>query len=157
MRKIQIICVGKTQHDYLKTGIEQFEKKLRRICNLKWTTVKEADYSRGTTSQWRKEEGKRILKALPESHFIFACDEKGRQFSSISFANKLTQLNNAGHSQCCFLIGGAFGLSDEIVSKANLKLSLSTMTFTHQMVRLFLIEQIYRAFTIINNEKYHHE
>lgn len=157
MRKIRIICVGKTQDTYLLEGIKIFEKKLKRFCSFSWVFIKEAAYKKGNKSQWLSEENERLLKTVDPRHFIVACDEKGHAHTSPKFAKLFQSIANSGHSHIDFIVGGAYGLPQEILQRANLKLSLSEMTFTHQMIRLLLIEQIYRAFTIINNIKYHHE
>ncbi len=157
MKKIRVVCVGKTRDAYLLEGIKLFEKKLKRFCSFSWVPVKEAAYQKGNKELWLSEENNRLQKALDPGNFIIACDEKGQAHTSRKFAGLFQSIANSGHSRIDFIIGGAFGLPQEILQKANLQLSLSEMTFTHQMIRLLLIEQIYRAFTIINNTKYHHE
>lgn len=157
MRKIRIICVGKTQDSHLNEGLKIYENKLKRYCKLEWLIVKEANYSSGNKTNWLNTEAKNISKALSTKNFTIVCDEKGKQFSSTEFASKVSTLANQGISNIDFIIGGAFGLPKEIVLASQLKLSFSKMTFTHQMIRLILAEQIYRVFTIINNEKYHHD
>jgi len=156
MRKIRIITVGKTQDKYIRDGVAVFEKKLKHYCELNLVVVKEANYANGSAQQWNQEEGQKLIKLMNPRHFTICCDEKGSSFDSIQLANAFQNWSNTGYSTLDFLIGGAFGFSDEVRSKANIVLSLSPMTLTHQMVRLFLIEQVYRAFTIIRNEKYHH-
>lgn len=156
MRKIRIICVGKNRDPYLKSGIELYEKKLKRYCKLDWEIIKEANYNRESQVQWVQEESTRLIRTISPKSFTIACDEHGASFSSTKLANQFGNAANKGFSQIDFVIGGAFGLSKDLSSKANLTLSLSPLTFTHQMVRLILIEQIYRVFTILNNEKYHH-
>ncbi|MCG8337159.1 MAG: 23S rRNA (pseudouridine(1915)-N(3))-methyltransferase RlmH [Proteobacteria bacterium] len=157
MRKIRVVCIGKTQDAYLTEGIKIFEKKLKRFCSFSWVFVKEAAYKKGNKNNWLAEENDRLQKTLGPGHFTIACDEKGQTHTSPKLAGLFQSIANSGHSQIDFIIGGAYGLPQEILQKANLKLSLSEMTFTHQMIRLLLIEQIYRAFTILNNIKYHHE
>jgi 23S rRNA (pseudouridine1915-N3)-methyltransferase len=156
MRKIRILCVGKHKDTYVKQGLLSFEKKLHRFCDLEFIFLKEADYHRGSISQSLSDEARRIEKTLSPRHFTVICDDKGKSFSSTGFASELSTQANRGFSTADFIIGGPFGLSEEIKKTGNLRMSLSSMTFTHQLVRLVLIEQIYRAFTIINNEKYHH-
>jgi 23S rRNA (pseudouridine1915-N3)-methyltransferase len=157
MRKIRILCVGKTQDAYLLEGIKNFEKKLKRFCSFSWVVVKEATYKKGNKNQWISQEGERLRKVIDPGNFTIACDEKGKSHTSPEFADLFQAIANSGHSQIDFIIGGAYGLPEEIAKNANLKLSLSDMTFTHQMIRLLLVEQIYRAYTIINNIKYHHD
>ncbi|NQU66103.1 MAG: 23S rRNA (pseudouridine(1915)-N(3))-methyltransferase RlmH [SAR324 cluster bacterium] len=156
MRKIRILCVGKKQETYLNSGIETYQKKLQRYCELEFKTIREADYSSGTPKQWHAKEWKEIQNQLHATAFLIACDEMGVCYSSKAFANKLENIALQGVSRIDFVVGGPYGLPTEIRSRANLVLSLSTMTFTHQMFRLFLVEQIYRALTILNGEKYHH-
>jgi 23S rRNA (pseudouridine1915-N3)-methyltransferase len=102
-------------------------------------------------------EGKLILNKLEISDYIILLDDKGKDFSSLQFSEKLTSLMHTGKKRLVFVVGGAYGVSNDIFSRCNERLSLSRMTFSHQMVRLFFVEQIYRAFTILNNEPYHHK
>jgi 23S rRNA (pseudouridine1915-N3)-methyltransferase len=156
MRKIRVLCVGRKQEPYLKSGIEAYLKKLQRYCEIEFKTVREATYSSGTSKQWHAKEWKEIQNHLHKSSFLIACDEKGSSLSSKAFARKLADISMQGFSSIDFVIGGPYGLPEEVKNRANFVLSLSPMTFTHQMFRLFLIEQIYRAFTILKGEKYHH-
>ncbi|MCP4753446.1 MAG: 23S rRNA (pseudouridine(1915)-N(3))-methyltransferase RlmH [Proteobacteria bacterium] len=155
MRKIRIYCIGKNQEAYLKQGLAVFEKKLRRYCDFQLQCVKEADYASGTKKRWLVEEGRRLLKHDHPNSFSVVCDEKGKSFTSLEFSKEFGKWANRGFSQFDFFIGGPFGLSDEVKNSADLLLGISPMTMTHQIVRLVLIEQIYRSFTIIHNEKYH--
>lgn len=156
MRKIRIICVGKNQEAYLRDGIRIYEKKLKRYCGLNWVFSKEASYGRGSEQQWLQEENKRLSKIINPDAFSIACCDRGQSLTSMALAEKFRVIANRGRSEIDFYIGGPFGLPKEVLDRSNMILSLSEMTFTHQMVRLILIEQIYRAFTIINNENYHH-
>lgn len=156
MRKIRVLWFGKKQETYLKSGIEIYQKKLQRYCEVEFKTIREADYSSGTLKQWHAKEWKEIQNHLHSKAFLIACDETGTCYSSRTFAQKLEAISLQGFSKIDFVVGGPFGLPAEIKSRANLVLSLSPMTFTHQMFRLFLVEQLYRAFTILNGEKYHH-
>ncbi len=156
MKKIRIICVGKTQESYLREGIGHYEKKLKRYCNLTWQVVKEANYGSGSKLLWLDTEQNRLARFVSSSSYSVSCDEQGETLSSLQFADLFQKIANSGHSQIDFFIGGAHGLPEKLTQSTQKKLSLSPMTLTHQMVRLFLIEQIYRAYTIINNEKYHH-
>jgi len=156
MRKVRIICVGKNQDPYLKQGLALYEKKLNRYCHFEFISVKEASYRSGTKIKWLAEESERLLKHFSTDNYSIICDEKGKQFHSIEMANELINKSNHGFSKFDFFIGGPYGLSSEFKKQANLLFSFSAMTMTHQMFRLVLIEQIYRSFTIINREKYHH-
>ena len=157
MRKIRFICVGKTQDAYIKEGIKAFEKKLKRFCIPSWVFVREADYKTGQRQQWMAEEAQRLSKVLIPRSYTIACDEKGDLFDSRKFADHLQSIANSGYSQIDFIIGGPFGLPETIVNSSRTVLSLSPLTFTHQMVRIILMEQVYRAFTIIRNIRYHHD
>jgi 23S rRNA (pseudouridine1915-N3)-methyltransferase len=156
VRKIRIICIGKTQEKYIKNGLEIFSQKVNHYCKLEWITVKEANYASGKIQQWQEHEAEKISKLIHHRNMTIFCDETGHEVSSVKLAGMFTNWSNKGYSGFDFFIGGAFGFSKEIKKKANFLLSLSQMTLTHQMIRLFLIEQIYRTFTIIRKEKYHH-
>ena len=156
MRKIRILCVGKKLESYLKTGIEIYRKKLQRYCQFDMSLLKEADYSKGSIQQWQIKEQREIENRLKSQTFIIACDETGTHLTSAQFADQLEKVAGQGYSRIDFIIGGPYGLPPEIKKQANMVFSMSLMTLTHQMARLILIEQIYRAFTIINGEKYHH-
>lgn len=156
MRKVRIICVGKNQEPYLKQGLAIYEKKLNRYCNFEFIHVKEASYRSGIKKNWLAEESDRLLKYYTSDNFSIVCDEKGKQLKSTEMANEFIKHSNHGFSRFDFYIGGPYGLSNQFKKQANLIFSFSTMTMTHQMFRLVLIEQIYRSFTIIKKEKYHH-
>ncbi len=154
MIKVKILCVGKTNEEYLKIGIDKYTKRLRYYCDFSIECVKEANYT--TKNKNLQVEGKRLLVKIPGNSYNILLDDKGKQTSSQGLADSIEKWTGQGKSNLYFIIGGAFGVSREITEASNIKLSISSMTFTHQMVRLLVIEQIYRAFTIIKNEKYHH-
>jgi len=156
MRKIRILCIGKNQKSYIEQGLLVYEKKIRRYCGFQTVFVKEASYRTKTKQHWVKEEGKSLIKHIVKDHYTIVCDEKGHAITSQDLSKKFISWANNGFSQFDFIIGGAFGLSSEVKSSADFVFSLSPMTMTHQLIRLLLAEQIYRAFTIINGEKYHH-
>mgnify|MGYP002725697613 CR=1 FL=1 len=156
MRQIRVLCVGKKQEPYLKTGIDVYQKKLQRYCRFELIPLKEANYGKGSKLQWQRKEQKEIESQYRPQTYIIACDEKGETLSSPQLADKLKSIANQGFSKIDFVVGGPFGLPQEIKAGSHLMLSLSSMTLTHQMIRLLLAEQIYRAFTIIKGEKYHH-
>ena len=156
MRKIRVISVGKIKEPYLQDGLKIYEKKLSFYCDFSAIHVKESSYKNSDRQKAIDSEADRIQTIVKSNQITVACDEKGKTFNSISFAKLFANWSNQGNSNIDFLIGGAYGLSDKIKSQSSLSLSLSSMTMTHQMVRLFLTEQIYRAFTILNGEKYHH-
>ena len=156
MRKIKIVCVGKNQKSYVSEGLVEYEKRLHRYCGFETVFVKETSYRSGSKKQWIDQEGKGLRKHISPNHFTIACDEKGTSVTSLELSKMFISWANSGYSQFVFLIGGAYGLSHEVKEAADFTLSLSPMTMTHQLVRLILAEQIYRAFTIINGGKYHH-
>jgi 23S rRNA (pseudouridine1915-N3)-methyltransferase len=156
MKKVRVLCVGKTKESYLNTGLELLTRKIGRYCDFSTVIIKEAKYSSGNRQQWLKSEADGISKHLNGSHYTIICDEKGKQMASVVLAESFMKWANQGFSHFDFVIGGAYGISDTLKKQANLVLSFSQMTMTHQMFRLFLYEQLYRSYTIINGEKYHH-
>jgi 23S rRNA (pseudouridine1915-N3)-methyltransferase len=157
--KIQIIQIGKNKDRYIQEGVREFEKRLQQFCNLEIVTLKSA--SEGGKMPKEKvvaEETKRVMAALPRDCHLVVLDEKGRDFSSVEFSDFLGGFKDRGET-LCFVIGGSFGLPDGLkaeASKSGTLLSFSKMTFTHQMIRLFLLEQIYRGFCILNGKEYHY-
>ena len=156
--KIELWSIGKTKDSYLKEGIKIYQKRLSHYVPFEireFDDVKNA--SKLEISKLKKDEADMILKKLPADYSLILLDEKGKQHTSLSFASFLEDHMNYQRKSIIFLIGGAFGFDQKLYDKADLKISLSNLTFSHQMVRLFFIEQLYRAFTIINNEKYHNQ
>jgi 23S rRNA (pseudouridine1915-N3)-methyltransferase len=154
--KITLLQVGKTEAGWLKSGIDEYNARLGHYIRFNIAEVALPRNLKQLSPLALKEaEGKLILKHMQEADQVFLLDEKGRQLSSEDFALWLQKMMNAGTRHLMFVIGGAFGFSDEVYSAAKGKLSLSAMTFSHQMVRLFFTEQLYRAFTILKNEPYH--
>jgi 23S rRNA (pseudouridine1915-N3)-methyltransferase len=152
--KILIIFVGKTNEKYLETGIEEYLKRLSRYVSVATISVK-ASASK-ETNKAMIEEGKNISGKLLPGDFVVTLDEQGNELSSIKFSVELNKWMSGGKSRLVFISGGAYGIDPVIKSKSNYVLSLSKMTFTHQMIRLLFTEQLYRAMTILKNEKYHH-
>lgn len=152
------ICVGKTDEKPLEDLILKYEKRLPSHWNYQRIEIPDLK-NRKTLSelQQKEKEADLIFSKLQSTDFVLILDEKGKHFTSNEFASQLQNLMNQSHKQVVFLIGGPYGFSDRIYMRANQKISLSKMTFTHQMIRLFLTEQIYRAFTILNGKPYHHE
>lgn len=152
--RLRLLWVGKTQEEWVRSGIDEYAARVRRYLPLEIVEVRE---EKGTNpDQMRLKEGERILRALPRNSRLLLLDEAGEQFTSPAFATFLGRERDNGTQELALVIGGAFGF-DEAVRKAAFRtLSLSKMTFTHQMIRPFLLEQVYRAFTILNNESYHH-
>ncbi len=161
MLRISLLWIGKTKHEWLKTGIEHYVKRLKRYFSIKIIELKEpkVKYKQKHHELLKKEQEcqiiKNILRKNPAQYKIIL-DERGKEFNSISFSNFLTQLEQRGIRDIVFIIGGAYGFADEILNLADLKLSLSRFTFTHDMSRLILVEQLYRAANIKANTPYHH-
>lgn len=157
--KIRIAAVGKLKEKYLREGVAEYEKRLRPYASLELLEIPEARLAEKPSQAERKEaladEGRRLLRLVPERGTLIVLDVAGDLLSSEQLAEKMAALALQGQSDLTFLIGGAFGLSDEVRKRADLRLSFSRLTFTHQMVRLLLYEQIYRAFKINRGEKYH--
>ena len=154
--KIQIIQVGKTKDCFIEEGIKEFSKRLQQFCSLEISTLKSA--GAGSSMPREKivsEESVKILQIIPKNAFVVVLDEKGKQMSSVEFSEMIGRGKDGGKT-LVFVIGGAFGLSDGLKNGADLLLSFSKMTFTHQMVRPFLLEQIYRGFCILNGKEYHY-
>ena len=157
--KITIACVGKIKEKYLTAGIEEFSKRLTPFCKLETLAINEErmpdNPSPAEKQQVLERETQRLLAIIPANSYVILLDVIGKQLSSPDLAAKLDELALAGNSHITFVIGGAFGYADALRKRADLVLSFSKMTFTHQMIRLLLIEQIYRAFKISRGEKYH--
>ena len=156
--KIRLIVVGKTNANYLKTGESDYEERLKHYCKFEELIIPPIKNSGKLSKKDLKiKEGKLILKNIDPMDQLVLLDEKGKSFSSIDFSNFLNQKLLDSTKRLVFVVGGAFGFSEEIYKRADSKLSLSKMTFSHQMIRLIFKEQLYRAFTILKGEKYHHE
>lgn len=156
MMKIKIVSVGSIKEKFLKDAISEYLKRLTRFAKIEIIEVDETKIQNKSEEQVKKEEGERLLKRIGQDEFVFLLDLKGELISSEVLAQKINDLINKGISLFTFVIGGTLGLSEEVRKRANIKLSISKMTFTHQMCRMIILEQIYRAFKIINNEEYHH-
>ncbi len=156
--KILLLQIDKTQDSYIAEGIEIYAKRLKNYATFEISTINVPKVVRQRShNEQKQEEAKLIMAAiLPEDQLILL-DEKGKEYSSVEFSNFIAQKQNASVKRLVFLIGGPFGFSEAIYKKANSKISLSQMTFSHQMVRLFFVEQLYRAYSILKGEKYHHE
>ena len=157
--KLTIICAGKIKEKYLSAGIAEFMKRLRPFAQVEIREIHEEkmpdEPSAAEKEQVLQKEGEKLLKLVPSGSYLFVLDVYGSEMASEQLAEKIDQLGIQGRSRTSFLIGGAFGLSKEVRAAADERLSFSQLTFTHQMVRLLLVEQIYRAFKINRHEKYH--
>tara|TARA_B100000768_G_scaffold46738_1_gene45571 strand:+ start:668 stop:1141 length:474 start_codon:yes stop_codon:yes gene_type:complete len=155
--KIRLIVIGKTNASYLKTGESDYEDRLKHYCKFEELLIPQVkNGGKLTHNDLKIKEGKLILKSITPNDQVILLDEKGKSFSSIDFSNLLNQKLLDSTKRLVFVVGGAFGLSEEVYKRADSKLSLSKMTFSHQMLRLIFKEQLYRAFTILKGEKYHH-
>ena len=156
--RITLLQIDKTQDSYLAEGIEIYTKRLRNYTTLAITTINVPKATRQRSfSEQKIEEAKLILSQISDDDFLILLDDKGREYTSIEFSKFIAQKQNASAKHLVFLIGGPFGFDQKIYERANFKLSFSKMTFSHQMIRLFFVEQLYRAYTILKGEKYHHE
>ena len=153
---VKIIAVGKIKESYIKDAIKEYEKRLTSFCSFSVVEVAADQINdEALIDKYKKSEAERILQNIKADAFVITLEIKGRRFSSESFAEKIKEISNDGIKELVFVIGGANGLDTSVSSRSNLKLSFSDMTFTHQMIRVLLVEQIYRAFKINANEPYH--
>ena len=156
--KLKLIFVGKTEDDYLIKGCAIYEKRLENYLPTEVTVIPALKNAKNMRfDQQKQKEGELIMKQLENADFVVLMDEKGKEFRSVEFANFFQQKMNSGIKNLVLIIGGPYGLSPDVYARANQKVALSKMTFSHQMIRLLLIEQCYRAFSILKNEPYHHE
>jgi 23S rRNA (pseudouridine1915-N3)-methyltransferase len=156
--KITLLAVGKTDDSRIAHLTQVYVDRLQHYINFEMEIIPDLKKTKNLSEdQQKNEEGKLILNKLEKSDFITILDEKGKKYTSINFAELINKRSVSGLKRLVFVIGGPYGFSTDVYARANSKLSLSDMTFSHQMVRLFAVEQIYRAFTILRNEPYHHE
>ena len=153
--KFELLFLGKTKDSFLSEGIDEYYSRLIHYVSVSIKTLKVKSKEQWNDTITRQQEGKLLLTHVPAGSFKVVLDSRGRQFTSENMADLLERWEQQGIKQVSFLIGGALGLSAEVVQEADLLFSLSKMTFTHDMTRLFLLEQLYRAFTIKAGEKYH--
>ncbi|MFH1121142.1 MAG: 23S rRNA (pseudouridine(1915)-N(3))-methyltransferase RlmH [Bacteroidota bacterium] len=156
--KITLVVIGKTDEDYLRKGIDIYKNRLSHYIKFEILVIHPLrNFRQLNPHQLKDAEGKLLLKYFTDSDQVVLLDERGKLTTSVEFSVLLQKHLNAGIKHLMFVIGGAYGFSDEVEHAAHYKLSLSRMTFSHQMVRLFFTEQLYRAFTILKNEPYHNE
>lgn len=157
--KIQIICIGKLKEKYWTDAVLEYSKRLSRFCDLEITELKEAKLpDKASEAQEQaviEEEGKNILKHVKDGSYVISLEILGKNLTSVELAEKMEELPLMGKSHVTFIIGGSLGLSRDVSKRADFKLSFSKMTFPHQMMRVILLEQVYRAFKINKNEAYH--
>ncbi|WP_072990998.1 23S rRNA (pseudouridine(1915)-N(3))-methyltransferase RlmH [Pseudozobellia thermophila] len=154
---IKLLAIGKTDSKPLQLLISEYENRLKHYIRFSMEVIPDIKNAKNLSEAQQKEkEGEMILKKLAPTDILILLDENGKQYTSVDFSNYLQKKMNSGIKQLVFVIGGPYGFSDAVYQKAQGKISLSKMTFSHQMVRLFFVEQVYRAFTILKNEPYHH-
>lgn len=155
---IKLLAIGKTDNKNLQVLIDEYIKRLGFYIKFDLEIIPDIKNAKNLSEvQQKQKEGELILAKLSATDHLILLDENGKSFSSVGFADELQKKMNSGIKTLVFVIGGPYGFSDEVYQKAHGKISLSKMTFSHQMVRLFVIEQIYRSFTILRNEPYHHQ
>ena len=155
---IELIVVGKTDSKEVEALVEMYSKRVNRYCRFSITTLADVRNTRNMTPQRQKQlEGEAILRLVGEGDYLALMDERGAQYTSVEYAQWLQKRMLSGVKRLAIVIGGPYGFSEDVYKRANEKISLSKMTFSHQIVRAIFAEQLYRAFTILNNEPYHHE
>lgn len=154
---IKLLAIGKTDNKQLKPLIDDYQKRLGHYIKFNIEIIPDLKKGKNLSEdQQKKKEGELILNKLKATDVLILLDENGKQMNSVEFSIYLQKHMNSGIKQLVFVIGGPYGFSQEVYNKAKGKLSLSKMTFSHQMIRLFIVEQLYRGFTILRNEPYHH-
>lgn len=154
---IKLVCIGKTDKKELEALIRIYSDRLQHYIKFEFDIIPDLKKTKNLDeNQQKSKEGELILSGIQNSDFMVLLDENGKHFSSESFSEYIQKRMNTGLKRLIFVIGGPYGFSEEIYKRADSKISLSKMTFSHQMVRLFFTEQLYRAFTILKNEPYHH-
>lgn len=153
-----LIVVGKTNSSYIQEGEKEYIKRIKKYTNFNYTEVPVLkNASKLSEQELKKKEGELLLKKISKESYIVLLDENGREMGSVEFADKVNNYQIRNIRDLCFIVGGAYGFSEDVYRRANEKLSLSRMTFSHQIIRMFFLEQLYRAFTIIKGEPYHHK
>ena len=159
MIHLNIICVGKLKEKYLKDAIDEYSKRLGKYCVLKIIELQDeslpSKLNESIIQDIKNKECKKILENIKSTSYVIALDLKGKQHTSEEFSRKIEEISVRGFSDITFIIGGTLGLTDELLNRANEMICFSKMTFPHQLIRVFLLEQIFRGFKISNNETYH--
>tara|TARA_B100000809_G_scaffold148981_1_gene146453 strand:+ start:1459 stop:1929 length:471 start_codon:yes stop_codon:yes gene_type:complete len=154
--KIRLITIGKTDESYLREGINKYVSRLKHYINFEMIELPDVKTGKKLNINLQKEaESKELVKLISKSDFVVLLDENGKEFNSVGFSDYIQKRMNSG-LDLCFIIGGPFGFSKEMYDRANQKIALSQMTFSHQMIRLLFVEQVYRSYSILKGEKYHH-
>lgn len=154
--KLAFLMVGKTAETYFADAMQEYEKRIKRFVPFETIVIPDIKGVRESAMQ-KQAEGEMILKSLRNDDYVILLDEHGREYSSMEFAGRVERLLGLPNKRGVFVTGGAYGFSDEVKKRGNELVSLSKMTFSHQLVRVVFTEQLYRAFTIVNNQPYHHE
>lgn len=155
--QVELIVIGKTNANYLQTGIDDYVDRLKHYVPFKLTVIPDIKNAKSLSQEQLKiKEGELILKNLNKSDLLILLDENGKTFTSVSFSKYMQTHMLAGRKKVIFVIGGAYGFSKDVYHRSNGKVALSAMTFSHQMVRMIFVEQLYRAMTILKGEPYHH-
>ena len=159
MLNVSIVCVGKIKENYLKDAISEYSKRLSKFCNLNIIELPDeklpSKLNDSIINEIKNKESNKMMQAIKKDSYVICLDLKGKQFSSEEFSNKLDNIALNFNSSITFVIGGTLGLNEEILSLSSEKICFSKMTFPHQLIRVFLLEQLFRAFKISNNETYH--
>lgn len=156
--EIRLLTVGKTTVKFVADGISEYENRLKHYVPFSIVAIPDIRNTRKLTFDQQKEaEGKTILAQLATSDFVVLLDEHGKEFTSVQFASEIEKRMASGSKRIVFCVGGPYGFSADVHRRANAEISLSRLTFPHELVRLLFVEQLYRAFTILRNEPYHHE
>ncbi|MEJ5052968.1 23S rRNA (pseudouridine(1915)-N(3))-methyltransferase RlmH [Sphingobacterium sp. MYb382] len=156
--KITLLCIGKTDEGFVQTGITNYMKRLKHYINFEMLVLPDIKNVKNLSQDQQKtKEGELILKQISTLDFVILLDERGKEFRSLDFSKFIEQKLVSSVNHLVFVIGGPYGFSPEVYARASQQISLSKMTFSHQMIRMFFVEQLYRAFTIMRNEPYHHE
>lgn len=156
--KIELAVIGKTSIGYLKQGIDEYIKRLKHYVPFEIKYIDDIKNTKNISEdQQKRTEGAKILSLLDKSDFVVLLDEHGKEYTSIQYSSYIQKRMLSGAKKVVFVIGGPYGFSQEVYDRANDKISFSKMTFNHEIIRLIFTEQLYRAYTIINHEPYHHE
>ncbi len=156
--KVKLLLTGKTNSDYLKSGIDDYTQRLKHYLPYEMIVIPELKNNKNMSiDQQKKKEGDLISAQINSSDLVVLLDENGKEFSSVGFSDFIRKKMVSGLKSMIFVVGGPYGFSDQIYQRSDMKISLSKMTFSHQMVRLIFVEQLYRAMTILKGEPYHHK
>jgi len=156
--KVKLLVLGKTEEPYLIEGLKSYENRIRRYLTLEIIEIQGLkNASHLSKQEWKAKEAAKLMPFLTNNDIIVLLDEKGKEMTSIEFSSFLNQKFSSGSKNLVFVVGGPYGFDESVTKMAGFRLSLSQLTFSHQMVRLFFLEQLYRALTILRNEAYHHE